>query len=172
MKNNMKTHRMKISYIIALLIMIVEIIGMTVFYLFINTQLTNNIKDTTINSMQIIVTERSTIIENYINEVEGYLTAYSRSGDIVNLLMNPFDTNTQKIAQKYTETFSADRENLEGVYASEWNTHVLTHTNAAVVGITTRTGDGLKQLQDAMLNADGVYNTGIIISPASGQQII
>lgn len=38
--------------------------------------------------------------------------------------------------------------------------------------MTTRTGDPLKQLQDAMLAAEGVYNTGIIISPASKQQII
>lgn len=55
---------------------------------------------------------------------------------------------------------------------SEWNTHVLAHTNAAVVGITTREGEPLKALQDAMIAADGVYNTGIIISPASGQQVV
>ncbi len=63
-------------------------------------------------------------------------------------------------------------DNLEGLYVSEWNTHVLAHTNAKVVGITTREGEPLKQLQNAMLEANGVYNTGIIISPASKQQIV
>ena len=41
-----------------------------------------------------------------------------------------------------------------------------------MVGITTREGDPLKQLQDAMLEADGVYNAGFIFSPASGKQIV
>ncbi len=49
---------------------------------------------------------------------------------------------------------------------------MLAHTNPKVVGITTREGDSLKALQDAMLAADGVYNTGIIISPASEKQIV
>lgn len=169
MKNKRKV---RISYLIAVLIMVVEFVGMTAFYLFVNAQLTKNIRENTINSMKTITSERSAIIENYINEVESYLTAYSRASDVSNLLKNPTNVDLQTNAQKYTEKFSADRANLEGIYTSEWDTHVLTHTNAAVVGITTRSGDGLKQLQDAMLEADGVYNTGIIISPASGQQII
>ncbi len=41
-----------------------------------------------------------------------------------------------------------------------------------MVGITTREGDSLKALQDTLIATDGVYNTGIIISPASGDQIV
>lgn len=41
-----------------------------------------------------------------------------------------------------------------------------------VAGITTREGDSLSQLQDSMLEADGVYNAGFIFSPASGEQIV
>ena len=88
-------------------------------------------------------------------------------------MQNPTDAAIAAKTQAYTEKFSADVSNLEGLYASEWNTHVLTHTNAKVIGITTREGDPLKALQDAMLAQNGgVYNTGIIISPASGQQIV
>lgn len=43
----------------------------------------------------------------------------------------------------------------------------MTHSNPAVVGITTREGESLKQLQDAITAAGDIYNTGIIISPAS-----
>ena len=164
--------KVKVSYLITVLILTIQVIVMIVLFMFTNGQLKQNIKTNTVNSMQTIITERSTIIENYVREVEAYLTAYSRASDIVNLLKNPTDTKAQEQAQKFTEKFSGDMSNLEGIYASMWNTQVLTHTNAGVVGITTRTGDSLKALQDAMLSIDGVYNTGIIISPASKQQII
>ena len=166
--------KFKISYVSAIFVMIAQFIVMTVLYTVIDNQLTNNIKETTVNSMLTMTTERTTIIEKYIDEAENYLTAYSRAGEISALLKDPTNAELQAAAQKYTETFSADKPKgvLEGIYASEWNTHVLTHTNAGTVGITTRTGDPLKQLQDSMLAADGVYNTGIIISPASKQQII
>ena len=32
----------------------------------------------------------------------------------------------------------------------EWDTHVIVHSNQKVVGITTRKGEALKQLQDAI----------------------
>lgn len=170
----MKKVKIKVSYLISLLSVVIYLIVMGAFYIVAEKQSTTNTRENAINNMKTIVVERSTIIENYINEAEGYLTAYSRASDIANLLKNPNDSDAQKIAQKYTEKFSSDKDKeiLEGIYASEWNSHVLAHTNAGVVGITTRTGDGLKQLQDAMLEADGVYNTGIIISPASQKQII
>ena len=101
-----------------------------------------------------------------------YLTAYSRAGEIKQLLLNPADEDAVVSAQKYTEVYSSDIEHLEGIYVSEWDAHVLAHTNAAVVGITTREGDSLKKLQESMIAAEGVYNVGIIFSPASGQQII
>ncbi len=87
-------------------------------------------------------------------------------------MKNPTGLAQTQRAQEYTEVFSADIANLEGLYISEWNTHVLAHTNAAVVGIITREGDPLVALQESMLATDGVYNTGNIISPASGQQIV
>lgn len=168
----MKEKNIKVSYLITALILTLQIVVLAILYFFVSGQLTNNIRNNTISSMQTIVTERSQLIENYINQVESTLTAYSRAGEIAQLQKNPTSEAAFKAAQAYTEKFSADIENLEGIYASEWDTHVLTHTNAPVVGITTRKGDSLKALQDAMLAADGVYNTGIIISPASGQQII
>ncbi len=168
----MKKKKVGIVAIMVCAQIIVMVIVFLFVYLFMNSALSNNIKTSVIQSMETIVQERSQLIENYVDEAENYLTAYSRAGEITALLKAPQDAAATAAAQAYTETFSADREYLEGIYASEWNTHVLAHTNAAVVGITTREGDPLKALQDAMLAADGVYNTGIIISPASGAQII
>lgn len=157
---------------ITICVLVMQTVIMGAMVLFVGNSITNNTKKSTTNNMETVVEERSRIIENYIQEVEGILTAYSRAGEIQAVLKNPTDAAAQAAAQAYTEKFSADIHNLEGIYVSEWNTHVLAHTNAGVVGITTREGDPLKALQDAMMAADGVYNTGIIISPASGQQIV
>lgn len=70
-------------------------------------------------------------------------------------------------AQQYTESYYKGLDNWEGLYVCKWNTHVVTHSNPKVVGMTTRKGDSLKQLQDAMTSAKGLYDAGIIISPAS-----
>ena len=134
--------------------------------------ITKNTRAEAIDNMETIVQERSRIVENYIEKSETILASYSRAGEILSVMKNPNSATAVAAAQAYTEKFSGDIDNLEGLYASEWDTHVLVHTNPAVVGITTRTGDPLKALQDAMLATDGVYNTGIIISPASGAQIV
>lgn len=44
---------------------------------------------------------------------------------------------------------------------------MLAHNNPKVVGMTTRKGEALKQLQDAMKESNRLYNAGIIVSPAS-----
>lgn len=152
--------------------MALQIIIFAVLYFFMSRTITGNIRENTIESMKTIVDDRSQIIESYVRKAESHLTAYSRAGEITDLLLHSADPAAVAAAQGYTERFSQDIERLEGIYVSEWNTHVLAHTNKAVVGITTREGDPLKQLQEAMLKADGVYNAGFIFSPASGKQIV
>lgn len=164
--------RKKIAYKITGAIMAVQIIVLAILYIFVSNTITKSIRKNTIDSMQTIVEDRSQIIENYVHETESYLTAYSKAGEIGKLLLNPEDEKARADAQEYTKRYSHDIENLEGIYVSEWNTHVLAHTNEGVVGITTREGESLKTLQDAMLSADGVYNAGFVFSPASGKQIL
>ena len=145
----------KVAYRITSCIMALQIVIFAVLYIFMSKTITGNIRSNTIDSMKTIVDDRSQIIESYVREAESHLTAYSRAGEITDLLLHPTDSSAAAAAQKYTEKFSGDIDRLEGIYASEWNTHVLAHTNKDVVGITTREGDPLKQLQDAMLEADG-----------------
>jgi len=168
----MKKLHIKIGSKILAGVLILQIVVMLLVSVFVINKVTNDARESAVNNMLTMVQERNQIIQNYVEAMEGILTAYSRSGELLAVMKNPSDAAAVKAAQDYTEKFSADIENLEGIYASEWNTHVLAHTNAKVVGITTREGDSLKALQDAMLSADGVYNTGFIISPASGQQIL
>mgnify|MGYP004471411657 FL=1 len=153
-------------------ILIMQIVVMTCLSIMVVYGITQNVRTTATDNLQTIVQERSQIVENYVQESEVILSAYSKAGEILNVLKNPENKSAVDAAQKYTESFSEDINNLEGLYISEWNTHVLAHTNAGVVGITTREGDSLKALQDILIATDGVYNTGIIISPASGDQIV
>lgn len=154
-------------------ILIIQVIVMFALAFFVVRTITNDKKVSTTDNLQTIVAERSQIIRNYVHQTEDTLMAFSRASEILEVIQNPTDEAAFAKAQKYTETFSGDVENLDGLYASEWNSHVLTHTNPKVVGITTREGDPLKALQSSLEAAgDSVYNTGIIISPASGKQVV
>lgn len=158
---------------IVLMILLLEIVVMGAIIFVGTNAIIAGKEESTLDNMKNIVQERSQLIDNYVVSMENTLTAYSRAGEITALLKNPTDEKIFAAAQAYTEKFSGDIANLEGIYASEWNTHVLTHTNSKVVGITTRKApEPLKALQDAMLSSDGVYNTGFIISPASGLQTL
>ena len=172
MKANQKRAQISLGQKIIASMLAMQIVVMTILSVLVVYIITTDTRNSTINSMKTIVQERSQIIQNYVQEAEGTLTAYSRAGEILDIMQNPEDPEIVAAAQAYTEKFSSDVANLEGLYASEWNTHVLAHTNPQVVGITTREGDPLKALQDSMIAANGVYNTGILISPASGQQIV
>lgn len=117
--------------------------------------------------------DRSNIIENYIGSIKDTLTGYLKAGEITALPSDPSDTAAANAAQAYTEEYSKDISNLEGIYASSRDTKTLTHTDKQHIGKVTRPDeDKLKQLHDA-LNAsdDGVYNTGMIISPVTGEYI-
>ena len=120
-----------------------------------------------------IADERSRIIRNYVESAENTLSAYSHAGEIHEVLEKPDDKAAVEAAQKYTEEFSDDIINLEGIYVSTWETKVLAHTNRSTAGVTTRTGDYLKELQQALkVSGGGVYNTGIITSPATQRQVV
>lgn len=169
----MEKAKFKISTVIVVTIALMQFICVTFLYVIVGGRVTKEVGAEAIRNMQDKLYAKQVILESYIDSSEDFLTAYSRAGEIYNLLQNPTDKSAFEAAQKYTETFSKDKEpHLEGIYASEWNTHVLTHTNKGTVGITTRKDEPLKQLQAAMLETNGVYNTGIIISPASDKQII
>lgn len=149
-----------------------QVLAMLCLFLFISFSVSENLKRTAIDTLQTISADRAKIIDDYIRSSEEFLTAYSRAGEISALLSDPGDKEIMTAAQKFTETFSADRAFLEGIYVCEWNTLVLAHTNPSVPGMITRKDDALKALQDSLLSSDGVYNAGIIISPASQKQVI
>lgn len=169
----MKGKLCKVGLKVTIAVLIAQIISFIALFLIINNTVSNSSHESAVNNLKTTADDRAEIIDDYIISAENHLTAYLKAEQIHNLLENSTDSGYTADAQKYTEAYSADIANLEGIYASIWDTTVLTHTNAPVIGMVTRPDEAArKPLHDSMIAADGVYNAGIIISPASQQQII
>lgn len=163
----------KVGLRITLLVLIAQAVVFLTLFLIINGSVTNSTQNNAVNSMETVALDRSEIIMNYVRSAENSLTSYLKADQIIALLNDKSNAGKKSAAQKYTEDYGKDLSNLEGIYASSWETEVLTHTNAGTVGMVTRPDEANRnELHEAMLAADGVYNTGIIISPSSGEQII
>ena len=61
-----------------------------------------------------------------------------------------YNVSKKEKAQAFTEKYYAGLDNWEGLYVAEWNTHIIAHSNKKVIGMYTRKGDSLKQLQNAV----------------------
>lgn len=131
------------------------------------------ITEITENSLQAFVDEQGAGYEQFIVDSEKTLLAFSTAPIVKEVLENPDDAELVAQAQKYTNDFFGKLNNWEGVYIADWDSKVLTHPAPPVVGRVMREGDPLKQLQSSMLSSSkGIYNTGVIASPASGDYIV
>lgn len=157
----------KLSTTITVTISVVVAVCMLGLFLFANNSMTTVMKNNSMDNMKTSLESRQKVIEDYVNNAEDQLVSYSKGIELVKLLENPTDSEIQKKAQKYTEDYYKELSGWEGIYAGEPNTHVIVHNNPKIVGMTTRKGEALKQLQDAMKESDRLYNAGIIVSPAS-----
>lgn len=157
----------KLSTIITVTISFVVAICILCLYLVASENMTSAMKQTGVDNMKTSLDSKLKVIEEYVRNAEAQLVSYSKGIEILNLLKNPGNESIKEQAQQYTENYFKELDSWEGLYTAEWDTHVIAHSNPEVVGITTREGAALKQLQDAMSKQKGLYNTGIIVSPAS-----
>ena len=157
----------KLSTTITITISIVAAVCILGLFLFANGSMTSVMKKNSMDNMKTSLESRQKVIEDYVNNAENQLISYSKGIEIVNLLEHPDEPDVVETAQKYTENYYKELSGWEGIYAGEPNTHVIVHNNPKIVGMTTRKGEALKQLQDAMKKSDRLYNAGIIVSPAS-----
>jgi len=148
-------------------ILLLTVVCITLLYVSAQSGMTSIMKKSALANMKSELNAQTTLIEEYLAHQEDLLEEYSINPIIVDYLKDLDNADKQVAVQEYTETYYACLDNWEGLYVGEWNTHVVAHSNPNVVGITTREGEPLKQLQNSMEEAGGVYNAGIIVSPAS-----
>ncbi len=163
---------MKLSTGITIAITIIVITCMGVLFYTSNSSITKVLSNNAVDNMITSLEAKTQIIEDYIESSESVLLAFSKASDLREYLKAVDNSELQTAAQTYTEQYFADLKDWEGIYLAEWSSHVITHSKKDVVGITTREGDGLKALQNTMLTTEGVYNTGILLSPASKQLVL
>jgi methyl-accepting chemotaxis protein len=133
----------------------------------------NEIDENTNESFVQVITNVGNSFDTMVNMNQELLKGFSTSPIVVEALLNPDDPQVIAEAQKYNSDYFGQLAGWEGLYIADWNSKVLTHSSASAAGMVLREGDKLAALQESILSAkEGVYNTGIITSPVSGQNIM
>lgn len=155
-------------------ILAIQLILMFAFSLVFTYLVTHSIEKDTIEQYITICEDRSQIVLENVEKAHQILTDYAEATEIKEVVANPTSETAIKAAQTFTSKFSANIENLEGIYVSKWSTEVLAHTNPATKGVITRKDkDSLDALHESLLAApDGLYDTGIINSPVGEHEQI
>ncbi|MBR5420517.1 MAG: hypothetical protein IK115_05145 [Lachnospiraceae bacterium] len=131
------------------------------------------IKGYTHDSLVQVVTDVGNSFDTIVNKNAEILKAYATAPVLTEYLLDPGNAQKAEKAQQFTLDYFGTLDGWEGLYLADWNSQVLTHPAEAVIGRVLREGDSLKALQNSILSAkNGVYNTGIMESPASGQIIM
>lgn len=167
---DMKNKRM--SSAITTAVLLVNLICVLFLYLVANTTMTALMKKSALENLHASLKVQTEITNEYIRHQEDMLAIYSDSDIVREFLKNPQDEQKRCAAQEYTERYYDRLDNWEGLYISMWDSHIIAHSNPNGIDLVTREGEYLLQLQNAMTSRNGLYNAGIIVSPASGQLIL
>lgn len=166
-------NNLKLRATITIMVAVVVAINMFVLFAVVDSSITRILKDNAENMMLASLDEREQVIKDYITLGESSLKKFALSPELKEALKNPSDEEAMAKAQQYTLDYYGALDDWEGIYLADWNSKVLTHPAPPVVGKVMREGDRLKELQDAMTtDENGLYNAGIIVSPASGELIV
>ncbi len=157
---------------IGILTTAITLAGMSLLWFIVSTNTASMVKNDITNQMTDAVESRAAIINEYVASAEEYMAAFALGSEVRELLMRPTDSALLKKAQQYTEDFASVKGIFEGLYIATPDTFVLTHTSKEAIGITTRTGDSLKEFQDTILSTQNLTNLGIMKSPGTGSMIL
>ena len=163
---------MKIATRVSLLVLLVMIVGFLGLWMAVDNKSSDLVGDLIEGQMRDAVQSRAYIIDNYVQSAEEYLVAFAKSDEVRDLLKDPQSKELTRRAQEYTVEFAKVKGVFEGLYIATPESLVLTHTSEGAIGITTRKGDGLKQLQETVLATDKLTNLGILKSPSTGNMCI
>lgn len=168
----MKSRTISFHMILLLLVLVPTITVSISLSIVMYNMTSREIRDSMNNSMVSYITEMGIAYDNTTETAKTIMGTFASNPDVISYLKNQDDTELGEKVQEYTKNYFGQLDGWEGIYLASWESKVLSHPTDSVVGRVMREGDRLKQLQDSMLSSDGVYNVGIINSPASGQLIM
>jgi len=157
---------------ISAFITVVTVIGILLLWTLVSSGVTRLVRNHIINQMSDAVESRAAIINNYVSGAEEYMTAFALADEVRSLLLDPENPALLERAQQYTVDFAQVKGIFEGLYIATPDTHVLTHTSPGAIGITTRSGESLQYFQENMLSQSELTNSGIMVSPGTGNMVI
>lgn len=170
MKRNKKNESIATS--ISFFMIVTTIIGFLVIGIVTSVIVTKQIKSNITNQMTDAVEFRAALINNYVSQAEEYLTAFSLSSEVQELLHDKENPELIKRAQQYTEEFAAAKGTFEGLYIADIYTRPITHITKEAIGKGSREGEELKKMQATILSKHGLTNGGILKSPSTGEMVI
>lgn len=158
----------KLSTTITVTSSIAVIFCMVLLFITVKASFSTVIENTAMDNMKTSLEAKECVIDEYISNSEAQLISYSKAPCLKELLKNPDNKTLQKEAQQYTMNYYKGLNQWEGLYLSQWDTRVLAHSTESALGLRFREGEKLKELQDALVSSDGLYNIGIVVSPTTG----
>lgn len=159
----------KMSTTLTCLIGVVVIVCIAMLHGISSGSLNSMTKEAELAQMDFSLHAQTELIEEFITHQEDLLIGFGKASVVREFLKDPENEEKRKLAQAYTEEYYAGLDLWEGLYIAELDTHIITHSNPATVGLVTRSGEGLQQLLHELENSERLYNAGMIISPASGR---
>ena len=171
-KRNTKENRLTIKkvlnmYALIPLVVVSLALGFTIIFIA-NSQIKKQVYSSMVSTVNQIGNAFDYSTEKNGTAMEGF----AKAPIVSEYLKNPTDAELGKKAQQYTLDYFAALDEFEAIYIATWDSFVLTHPSEKEIGTTFSEGEKLKELQDAMLSADGIYNAGIMKSSASGNLVM
>ena len=163
---------LKLTLRIGINIGLLMIVAFFIIWYNINTYSTGMVTELISNQMKDAVESRAGLINDYVQSAEEYMEAFGQADEVKNLLLHQDDPAIKSRAQEYTENYAEIKGIFEGLYIADYESETLTHTVEAAVGIKTREGDSLKELQNKILAKQELSNNGIMMSPSTGNMVI
>lgn len=163
---------LKLTLRIGINIGLLMIVAFFIIWYNINTYSTGMVTELISNQMKDAVESRAGLINDYVQSAEEYMEAFGQADEVKNLLLHKDDPAIKSRAQEYTENFAEIKGIFEGLYIADYESETLTHNIKTAVGMKTREGDSLKELQNNTLAKRELSNNGVMMSPSTGNMVI
>ncbi len=163
---------LKLATKISIMAVSILAVGLFILWLGVTNTLSRIMKESVIQNMNKTVSARKEVIDQYVKTAEDYLAGYGQNEALTDAIINKDNPNKITRAQDYTESYASVNAELENIYLADYNSTVLASYVTGAIGITLREGESLEQLNSNLYASTNVFNTGVMASKSTGQQVI